>query len=266
MIGPADIHALILDMDGVLWRGSTLLDGVRELFDELSRSHRAAVVATNNATVDPASVVARLAQAGVTFPANLVLTSADAAGGYLARTFTAPIRVHVVGEAPLRRSLEQAGCQIVPAVDHPQAVVVGMDRHLDWGKLTDATLAIRAGAAFIGTNPDRTFPSERGIGPGNGAVLAALEAATGVSPTVVGKPEPHLFLEAALRLQVQPPGCLVVGDRLETDILGGQRAGMRTALLLTGVTSKGQLPTSTIQPELVFDDLLALATWLKASG
>jgi 4-nitrophenyl phosphatase len=175
------------------------------------------------------------------------------------------MRVHVVGEEPLRRSLKAAGCQIVGADDHPQAVVVGMDRRLDWAKLIDATLAIRAGAAFIGTNPDRTFPSERGIGPGNGAVLAALEAATGVAPIVVGKPEAHLFLEAARRVRVDPAEALVVGDRLETDILGGQRAGMPTALLLTGVTSKEQLSASTIRPEVVFDDLSSLAAWLDAA-
>ena len=266
MLGQDDVHALILDMDGVLWRGSTLLDGVRELFDALRRLSLAPIVATNNATIDPASVVGRLAQAGVTLAPDRVLTSADAAGGYLARSFPPPIRVHVIGEETLRRSLEQAGCQIVPAIDHPQAVVVGMDRKLDWAKLIDATLAIRDGAAFIGTNPDRTFPSERGIGPGNGAVLAALEAATSVVPTVVGKPAPHLFLEAARRLGVPPSQCLVVGDRLETDIIGGQAAGMRTALLLTGVTAKEQVPTSPIRADVVLEDLPSLAAWLETSS
>jgi 4-nitrophenyl phosphatase len=265
VIDPADVRALILDMDGVLWRGSALLDGVRELFQVVERRKLACVVATNNATVDPASVVDRLARAGVAFPTARVLTSADVAGGYLARSFTPPTRVHVIGEEPLRRALTASGCQVVDGDGKPQAVVVGMDRRLDWAKLTDATLAIRAGAVFIGTNPDRTFPSERGIGPGNGAVLAALEAATGVAPVVVGKPEPHLFIEAARRVQVNPDRALVVGDRLETDILGGQRAGMPTALILTGVTSKDQLSASTIQPDVVLDDLPALAAWLKAA-
>lgn len=250
-------------MDGVLWRGNRLLAGVRELFDTFERRSLTAVIATNNATIEPASVAARLAEVGVQFPPAHVLTSADATAGYVARSFPPPVRVHVVGEEPLRAALAKVGCQIVDGSDRPMAVVVGMDRRLDWEKLTQATLAIRAGAAFIGTNPDLTFPSERGIGPGNGAVLAALEAATGTAPTVVGKPEPHLFLEAARRLGVEASESLVVGDRLETDILGGLRAGMPTALLMTGVTSREGLQASEIRPDIVLEDLPALAAWLS---
>ncbi len=265
MIGSADIRALILDMDGVLWRGGELLPGVASAFEVAARRHLHVVIATNNATVTAASVVGRLAQAGVTFPPDGVITSAHAAAGYLLRTFDTPIRVFVIGESPLTEALQHAGCVTVPGLDHPQAVVVGMDRRLDWGKLTEATLAIRAGAAFVGTNPDRTFPSERGIGPGNGAILAALEASTGIAPTIVGKPEPHLFLEAARHLATDPARTLVVGDRLETDIVGGQGAGMPTALLLSGVTSRRQLEESPIRPDLVFEGLPDLEAWLKSS-
>jgi 4-nitrophenyl phosphatase len=257
------VRAVILDMDGVLWRGNRPLAGLRKLFDTFERRSLPAVIATNNATIEPASVAARLKEEGVLFPPEKVVTSADAAAAHVARSFPAGVRVHVVGEEPLRAALTKAGCQIVSGADHPEAVIVGMDRRLDWEKLMQATLAIRAGAAFIGTNPDRTFPSERGIGPGNGAILAALEAATGTAPTVVGKPEPHLFLEAARRLAVEVSGCLVVGDRLETDILGGRRAGMPTALLLTGVTSREGLQASEIHPDVVLEDLPELSAWLS---
>jgi 4-nitrophenyl phosphatase len=266
VIGSADIRALILDMDGVLWRGGELLPGVASLFRVAGRHGLGVVIATNNATVTADSVVGRLAQAGVTFPPEGVMTSAHAAAGYLRRSFQPPLRVYVIGEAPLIEALRQAGCEMVLGPDHPQSVVVGMDRGLNWAKLTEATLAIRAGATFVGTNPDRTFPSERGIGPGNGAVLAALEAATGIAPTIVGKPEPHLFLEAAQRLGADPGQTLVVGDRLETDIVGGQRAGMPTALLLSGVTSRSQLDESQIHPDLVFEGLPEMAAWLEGSG
>jgi 4-nitrophenyl phosphatase len=266
MIRPADVRALILDMDGVLWRGGELLPGVASVFGVAGRRGLGMVIATNNATVTAASVVGRLAQAGVTFPPEGVMTSAHAAAGYLRRTFPPPVRVFVIGEAPLIEALRQAGCETVPGPDHPQSVVVGMDRGLDWAKLTEATLAIRAGATFVGTNPDRTFPSERGIGPGNGAILAALEAATGIAPTIVGKPEPHLFLESARRLTTDPAETLVVGDRLETDIVGGQRAGMPTALLLSGVTSRQQLDESQIHPDLVFEGLPEMTAWLESSG
>ena len=257
------VRAVILDMDGVLWRGNRPLAGLRELFDTFERRSLPAVIATNNATIEPASLVARLKEAGVVLPPEKIVTSAEAAAAHVARSFPARVRVHVVGEEPLRTALAKAGCRIVNGADRPEVVVVGMDRRLDWEKLTQATLAIRAGAAFIGTNPDLTFPSERGIGPGNGAILAALQAATGAMPTIVGKPEPHLFLEAARRLAVEASGCLVVGDRLETDILGGLRAGMPTALLLTGVTSREALQSSEIRPDVVLEDLPGLSAWLS---
>jgi 4-nitrophenyl phosphatase len=257
------VRAVILDMDGVLWRGNRPLAGLQELFVTLDRRSLPAVIATNNATIEPASIVARLKEAGVLFPPGNVVTSADAAAAHIGRSFPAGVRVHVVGEEPLRAALAKAGCRIVDGADRPEAVVVGMDRKLDWEKLTQATLAIRAGAVFIGTNPDLTFPSERGIGPGNGAVLAALQAATGTAPTVVGKPEPHLFLEAARRLAVEAAHCLVVGDRLETDILGGLRAGMPTALLLTGVTSREAMEASDIPPDVVLEGLPELSAWLS---
>ncbi|HET7010810.1 MAG TPA: HAD-IIA family hydrolase [Anaerolineales bacterium] len=266
MLQPSNILALILDMDGVLWRGGELLPGVGRLFEVVERRGLATAIATNNATVTPDSVVERLAAAGVDYPKDRVVTSAHAAAGYLARTYGPELRVHVIGEAPLTRALREAGYVPVSGEDSPQAVVVGMDRSLDWSKLVEATLAIRRGAAFIGTNPDRTFPSERGIGPGNGAVLAALEAATGITPIIVGKPEPHLFLEAVQRLGVDPGATLVVGDRLETDILGGRRADMPTALVLTGVTQRDQLDQSEVKPDLVFDALDDLAGWLASAG
>ena len=258
------IEAIILDMDGVLWRGKQLLPGVAGAFEVTARRRLPTLIATNNATVTASAVVERLSAAGVEFPEARVLTSAQAAAGYIARSFPQPARVHVVGERPLIEALRQAGAVPVAGDDRPDVVVVGLDRSLDWKKLTEATLAIRAGAAFVGTNPDRTFPSERGLGPGNGAILASLQAATGVRPTIVGKPEPHLFLEGARRLGVEPSATLVVGDRLETDIVGGQRAGMPTALLLSGVTSREQAEASDIRPDLVFESLPEFSSWLDS--
>jgi 4-nitrophenyl phosphatase len=130
-----------------------------------------------------------------------------------------------------------------------------MDRQMKWEHLAEAALAIQEGALFLGTNPDVTFPVERGLVPGNGALLAALEAATGVKALIIGKPEPHLYLQAIAYLQTEPKRSLAVGDRLETDILGGQRVGMMTALILTGVTQRPELASSSIQPDYVFDDL-----------
>ncbi|MCJ7676290.1 MAG: HAD hydrolase-like protein, partial [Anaerolineales bacterium] len=132
-------------------------------------------------------------------------------------------------------------------------------RHVTWDKLTEAALAIRAGAMFLATNLDPTFPSERGLVPGAGALIAVLETATGCHPVVIGKPEPYLYLQALEFLQTPAAATLVLGDRIETDIVGGQRAGMPTGLLLTGVTTRELLAASPHQPDWVFEDLRAAA-------
>jgi 4-nitrophenyl phosphatase len=138
-----------------------------------------------------------------------------------------------------------------------------MCRTLTWEMLVQATLAIRAGARFVGTNPDPTFPSEIGIGPGAGSILAALKAASEIEPVIIGKPEPHLFRAALARLGTQPEDTAVVGDRLETDILGGSRVGLTTILVMTGVTTNDDLSRSEIMPDWTFDDLDALSRALE---
>jgi 4-nitrophenyl phosphatase len=261
------VRALILDLDGVLWRGQELLPGVGELFHLIESRSLRFCLASNNATLNLASVQERLAPVGARLAAGNLVTSAHAAAGYIRRHYKTPPSVFVIGEETLRQALVEAGCRLVEDADHAGAVVVGMDRDLTWRKLVEAGLAIANGAAFIGTNPDRTFPTERGLGPGNGAILAALETATGRSPVIAGKPEPPIFQEATSRLAVPPAETLVVGDRLETDIAGGRRVGMQTALLLTGVSSVADVTGQEIQPDWTFEDLpsllQSLAHWVR---
>ena len=137
-------------------------------------------------------------------------------------------------------------------------VVVGWSPQTTWYDMAKATLLIRRGAIFIGTNPDRTFPSEQGLVPGAGSQLALLEAATDVPPLVVGKPEPLLYQQALARMDASPAETLMIGDRLNTDILGGLRQGLHTALLLSGIQRREELARSPIHPELVFDELAEL--------
>jgi 4-nitrophenyl phosphatase len=137
-----------------------------------------------------------------------------------------------------------------------------MDRGLTWEKLARATLNIRAGAMFIGANPDTTLPTERGITHGNGAILAALQAATGVQPVIVGKPEPIMYRQALARLGGGADDTAALGDRLETDILGAVRAGIRSIFLLSGVSTREQLDGLEYQPDWVFDSIVELtARW-----
>lgn len=257
------MRGLVLDLDGVLWRGDRILPGVAPLFAWLHEHAVPFCLASNNATLTIDRVMERLQGTSASLGPEHLVTSADAAAGYLKRAFDAPPPVFVIGEGILRQAIAGAGCTLVDRSEDAKVVVVGMDRQLTWAKLVEAGLAIAAGARFIGTNPDRTFPTERGIGPGNGAILAALETATGQAPVIVGKPEAEIFREATRRLGVPPEQTLVVGDRVETDIVGGQRAGMRTALVLTGVTSAADLRDHPEKPGLVFDGLPELVAWLS---
>jgi 4-nitrophenyl phosphatase len=285
------IKHLVVDMDGVLYRGMEPIPGTAEFLDFLRQRQIGFVLATNNATRTPQQFVDKLAGMGVRVEPHEILTSSQATATYLAGITPPGTRVFVVGQTGLRTALQGAGFELVE--DGADFVVVGMDFEVCYQRLAEATLQIRAGAHFIGTNPDRTFPSERGIVPGAGSLLAFLEAATDVKPTIIGKPEKTLMEQALARLGGMPstapavsstapavsstapavsstaPGvsftAAVLGDRLETDILAGQRAGMTTLLVLTGVTTRKMLVDSEMQPDLVFDDVAHLhAVWKEA--
>jgi 4-nitrophenyl phosphatase len=159
--------------------------------------------------------------------------------------------------------MRAAGFSLVAA--DADVVVVGLDPDLTYQKLAQAMQLIRGGARFIGTNGDRTFPLPDRLVPGAGSILAALQACTDQKPLIIGKPEKPMFEIALDRLGTPAGRTLMVGDRLDTDILGGQQAGLRTALLLTGVTTPEALATGSVRPDCVFDDLKALhAAWAAA--
>jgi 4-nitrophenyl phosphatase len=253
-----EIRAVISDMDGVLWRGETPLPGVAEFFGGLRRKGIPFVLATNNATTTFEHVARRLREVGFEPNEKEVLSSADAAASFLRRELPAGSPVLVVGEDALTSALSRAGFRVVQQATEATAVVAALDRDVTWGKLTEATLAIRAGAMFVATNLDPTFPSERGLLPGAGALISLLETATERHPILIGKPEPLLYLEALEILKTPPRTTLVLGDRIETDIVGGVRAGMPTGLLLTGVTTREILAASPHKPDWVFENLLAV--------
>ena len=233
--GKKNIRALILDMDGVLWRGDQPIGNLPQIFIEIKQKGLQVLLASNNSTKTPAQYIARLKSYGVELEAWQVINSAEATVEYLCDKYPQGSSVYVVGEYGLVESLESRGFMINE--DGAIAVVAGMDRELDYQRIDMASRLIRDGATFIGTNPDRTFPTPDGLAPGAGTMLAAIEAAAYAKPTIIGKPEPGIFEVAMQRLGSKPEETLMVGDRLETDILGGQNAGCRTALVLSGVTN-----------------------------
>ena len=260
----ARVRSVILDMDGVLYHGNEPIPGAREFLDFLRQRGIGFVLLTNNSTLTGAQYVAKLARMGMRATEADILTSAEATATYLSRIAPMGTRVYVIGEDGLRTELQKRGFVLSEDVEVPY-VVVGFDRHFDYAKMTAATRAIRAGAKFIASNPDKTYPSELGLIPGAGAFLAAIEAATDVAPSVIGKPQPAIFELALQKLMATPQTTAVIGDGLYTDILGGHRVGLLTILLLGGVTGTEQLRNPSVVPDLVFDDIAAIHhAWIAA--
>jgi 4-nitrophenyl phosphatase len=248
------IRAALFDMDGVLYRGVQPLPGVNALLAFLEQQGIAYACITNNATLTPEQFAAKVQAMGLQIPASRIMTSSVATNVYLRSVAPRGTTVYAVGMGGLTQPLFGDG-YFVSEERAPAFVVVGADFEVTYAKLRAACLAIRAGATFIGTNPDKTFPAEDGIVPGCGALLAALEAATDCKPTIIGKPQPGMFAAALALLEATAETTLVIGDRYDTDILGGAQAGLRTAMVLTGVSLAAEVAQEPIQPELIVAEL-----------
>jgi 4-nitrophenyl phosphatase len=249
---------LILDMDGVLYRGNQALPGARELIPALRAEGLSFILLTNNSTLTPQEYAAKLARMGIVVEPEAIWTSGVATSLYLMQHYPDGGGVYVLGESALLTTLVQAP-EFRPDGWHPRFVVVGLDFRLTYDSLQRACSAIRSGAVFIATNADATLPVEGGeLWPGAGSIVAAVRTCSGVDPVVIGKPNTYIGQMALLKLDLPAEQVLCVGDRLETDILMGERLGTETALVLTGVSRREELQTSEAQPDHVFDDLPAL--------
>lgn len=260
------IRYLLADLDGVFYRGSEALPGAAGFVRWLAERGIAVLYITNNSTRTPDQFVEKLERMGIPGQPEQVLTSSLATRAYLESRAPRGTRVHAIGQQGIREALFGDG-YFAPADEDPAYVVVGLDTQVTYDKLRRACLLIRAGATFIGTNPDRTFPAPEGITPGCGSILAALEAATDTRPTVIGKPERWLMLEGLRRLNADPAASAVLGDRLDTDIVGAQRLGLAALMVLTGVHGPVDLAASEVRPDVVCRDLVELQeAWEKALG
>ena len=218
-------------------------------------------LATNNATKTVDEYLAKLHSFGVSLEPWQIVTSSDATAYMLEKAFPQKGAVFVIGENGITSALHEKAFTPITDPDNGTsviAVVVGIDRTVTYQKLRRATLHIRAGIPFYGTNPDKTFPTPLGLVPGAGAILASIEAATDVKPIVIGKPSPFMLELASERMKLHKDEVLVVGDRLETDIAGGQGMGARTALVLSGVSTLGEANAWIPKPSLLANDLAEL--------
>ncbi|WP_343709876.1 HAD-IIA family hydrolase [Mycobacterium sp.] len=247
---------LLLDLDGTLYRGQQVTEcAVQSLDDSPSRK----LFITNNASRTPEDVAAHLRDLGFTADGDDVATAAQSAARLLAELLPSGSRVLVVGAPALADEVVAAGLRPVSQFhDDPVAVVQGLSFDTNWSDLAEATLAIRDGAVWVAANLDRTIPTERGLVPCNGSMVAALQAATEAEPQVAGKPAPTMIIDAANRADCRAP--LVVGDRVDTDIAGANAAGLPSMLVLSGAnTVLNMLQAETgLRPTYVGHDLRSL--------
>jgi 4-nitrophenyl phosphatase len=257
---PSHIKALIIDMDGVVWKSDTPIGDLASIFNRIRERGLKFVFATNNSTKTSQQYVDRLARFGVDVEPWQVITSSQAAAALVAKKFPPGTKIFTIGEDGIQMALEERGFEIVQVENaaQAQAVVMGIDRGIDFQKASEATLLVRSGIPFYATNADKTFPTPRGEIPGAGAWISVISTATGVEPIMAGKPFPFLMELSLEKLGTSKEETLVVGDRLETDIAAGQGAGLPCALVLSGVSTREQAEVWKPKIDVIADDLSAL--------
>lgn len=247
----ATSRGYLIDLDGVIYRGNQPLPGAREFLDRLLSRGTPFLFLTNNSCFTPRQFQEKLAALGIAVPLNRFYSSAQATATWLVEQGAQ--RVFAIGEEGLFTALAEK--DIANRESDVTHVVVGLDRAVNYDKLKMAARLIMGGARFVGTNSDPTIPVENGFDPGCGSLLAALEAATGKTAFIIGKPQPVIFQQAATRMKISLDQLTMIGDRLDTDIAGADAAGIHSVLVLTGHTTRKVLAGSTISPGEVWEDL-----------
>lgn len=246
-------HGYLIDLDGTIYKGSSRIPAGERFVARLQERNIPYLFVTNNTTRTTEQVQKMLAENfNVKTPLETIFTASLATVDYmndLGREKT----VYVIGEAGLKSAIAEAG--YVETVENPAYVVVGLDWNVDYEKLARATLAIQKGAVFIGTNPDLNIPTERGLLPGAGSLLAFLEAATRVKPHIIGKPQAYIMNKALSHLGTKLEETVMVGDNYLTDIRAGIDNGFPTLLVLTGFTKEEEVASLPIAPTHVLHSL-----------
>jgi NagD protein len=242
----------LTDMDGVLVHEEHALPGAKEFLDRLVEQQRRFLVLTNNSIFTPRDLSARLARAGLLVPEHSIWTSALATADFLAEQMPHG-SAYVIGEAGLTTALHEAGYVLTDT--EPDYVVLGETRTYSFEAITQAIRLIANGARFIATNPDVTGPSPEGPLPATGSVAALITRATRAEPYFVGKPNPMMFRSAMNRIQAHSETTVMVGDRMDTDVVAGIEAGLETILVLTGSTRRAEIERFPFRPSRVLDSI-----------
>ena len=243
----------LIDLDGTIYRGSEPIPAGRRFVEQLQARQIPFLFLTNNTTKTPETVANRLAnEFSIHVGPETVYTATLATIDYL-NDANKGKKVYVIGEPGLIEPILAAG--YVWEEETPDYVVVGLDTDVTYEKFVVATLAIQKGATFIGTNPDKNIPTERGLLPGAGSVIAMIEASTQQKAIYIGKPEAIIMEKAVETLGMEKANVLMVGDNYTTDILAGINNGIDTLLVLSGFTQKADVPTLPVPPTYLVDSL-----------
>lgn len=253
---------LLFDLDGTVYRGDDPIPGAAETIRDVRAAGLRVLFVTNRANRTVATVARQLRSLGIPCKLDDIITTAAAAASYCADHGGG--RCFLIGERGIREAFAARGLESAP--DGPADwVVVSLDRHFSYAKLTRATTLILGGARFVATNPDRLMTIGDTLFPGAGTLNAAIRTATGIEPTIIGKPSPTLLHEALRVSGFAPKDALVVGDCIDTDIAAAAAAGIPSCLLLTGVTTRADVARSSLRPDLVCPDWADLRRHLVAA-
>lgn len=255
-----EFDGFLVDLDGVVWVGRELVPGAAEALRSLIGAGKQIVFVTNNPGKPASEYARRLAEAGIEVGAEQVVTAGEATATLAAERLGAGSSAFTIGAPAFRDTAAAAGLTPVEGESGREAdgVLVSGHRGFDYDELLTATLALQRGAALFATSRDPTLPMPGGAWPGTGAVLAAVETASGATAEIGGKPEPHLFELARGRIAAAERVAMV-GDRVSSDIEGGRRAGLETILVLSGATTREQAEAAEPAPDRVVEDLATLA-------
>jgi HAD superfamily hydrolase (TIGR01450 family) len=251
---------LLVDLDGVVWRGGVVIDRAAEAIAALRKRGTHILFLTNDPSSSRRDQAARLAAIGIPARTDDVVTSANATARFLAGTGYAGRRAYVIGSDALKQELSDEQLELVSADEARTAelVVVGGHSGFDFAELRAATQGVWNGALLYAAGRDRVVPGADGPEPATGAILAAVETATGATATVIGKPEPYMFLIARDLLRARRR-VAVVGDNLASDVAGAKRAGLDAILVLTGASTRDEVAVADYAPDLVLDSIADLA-------
>ncbi len=253
------IKTVFLDGDGVLWRSTQPMPGLNEFFDTLEAHGIQWALLTNNNTHSVQNYYDKLTGFGIPTKIEQIFSSVTATVDYVQEHYPAGCAMHVVGMDSLIDAMREAGFKTTTGEEEPEsqvlAVVAGMDRQLNFKKVEIAMRQITQGADFIATNADGSYPVPGGFSPGTGMVIGALHYTSEKAPLVIGKPQAIIFETALKRMKADKESTVMVGDRHSTDIVGAHRAGILTAAVLTGVSTREEFETAEIKPDFIFEDI-----------